>query len=789
PDPVEIAVRTRVGGADRIVVLLESPRPLDGPTIAPVLDTLAERLSALPDVRRVEYRVDTQLQSALQREAPGRALLYFDSTQLAGLAHRLSPEQIRAALATPSPDTMAAERALFPRLGTDPLGVLAPFAAVLERALGGIRLRIADGYLTLPGGSGFVLLVEPERPLGDLGGARALVSGIARVLRDTEQSNAFRSLGGVRLVAVGRPISLLGAIDTIRSDALRVGAASAITAFLLLLILFRRPLAPLILVGVMLYGLAVTGAVAYLVVGSVSVIAWVFVAVLIGLGDEFAFYIAAHYWITGDPSLPRDSALASAIRRPARGLLFSCLAMSGAMLSLAVVSYPVMSQLAWLAALGMLLLLAASVVVLPVALSYTAPARHPHSLWLRGMAAVHRMGRRPRRVLVGWALLLLALVAGATRLRFEPHPWKVALRGNRGTQELERARRLLGVWPSPIMMVSAGATQEEALERDRQAVAELDPIGARAGIATIESLSRWLPSAEQQRGSIAYLEAHAPQLSPARFERNLNGAMAASRGGRERITPVYRAAVRRLLEWEPREITVAELARWGLDSLIARHLVHHKGRYLAVSYLYLNRFPWSAGVIPRFEETLRLGGGPALARARFVGDALRGSSQPAILRRDLIRTTLVGLSLVALVLAVQFRRWKPTLLCLVPLVCAVAAALGLMGMLGIELNVLTLSLSPLLVGLSIDDAIHIMDRLEREEAVGDILTDSGAAMIITTLTTTGGLACLVFAKYPGVAELGLVGSFGIVVALGASLQLLPALHAMGRRNAVRPLRN
>jgi predicted RND superfamily exporter protein len=777
PDSVEQAVRTLLGGADRIVVLLEVGRPAQAAEFGPLLDTLAARLAALPGVRRVEYRVSSGMLGVLEREAPARVLLYFDSTQLGGLVRRVGRQHIRSTLARAAPDSSPAMPAgLFGAPSADPLGVLAPAAAVLERALGGVRLRIADGYFALPGRTGFVLLVEPAHSLGELGGARALVAGVRRVLTETERSLPHPA--GIRLLAVGRPVSVLSGLESIRADGLRVGVASGITAFVLLLLFFGRLSAPLILMGTVLFGLVVTAAVAHLLVGSVSVIAWVFVAVLVGLGDEFAFYIASHYWITGDPSLPRAAALASAIRRPARGLLFAGLAMAAAILSLAIVSYPVMAQLAWLAALGVLLMMAAGFFILPVALSYTPPARRRETRWFRSLGWIHRLGARPTRTLVVWSVLLAGFLFGASRLHFEPHPWKVVLRGNPSTRELERARLLLGVWPSPVMMVSAGRNAEEALARDRAAVEELDPIARRAGVVTVESLSRWIPPAEQQRGSIAYLKANAALLSPARFERELAAALEDEPGGAGRLSPEYRAAVGRLLRFETETIDLAQLRRWGLDSLIARHLTGSGGQHFAVSYLYLERFPWTEGVMTRFENTLTLHGGTALAAARFVGDAVGGSSRAGILRRDFVRATLLGLSLVALVLALQFRRLKPTLLCLVPLVCGVVAALGLMGLLGIELNVLTLSISPVLIGLSVDDGIHIMERLERRESTRQVLEDAGAPMIITTLTTGGGLACLGLARFEGVAELGLVGGFGILVALAASLHLLPALFAL-----------
>ena len=108
-----------------------------------------------------------------------------------------------------------------------------------------------------------------------------------------------------------------------------------------------------------------------------------------------------------------------------------------------------------------------------------------------------------------------------------------------------------------------------------------------------------------------------------------------------------------------------------------------------------------------------------------------------------------------------------------------------MGLLGIELNVLTMAIAPLMVGLCVDDGIHLVERLDRGEPGLDVLRDSGAAIIITTLTTVTGFACLGFARFPGVRGLGAIGAIGILVALAASLQLVPMCHAMLKRAAAR----
>ena len=93
-DPVELAVRQLVGGADRIVVLLESDSAMEPSIMVPVLDSIAARLSRAPGVRQVQYQIQPALRSFVETRAPAYVLFAFDTTQLGALAARLAPDSI-----------------------------------------------------------------------------------------------------------------------------------------------------------------------------------------------------------------------------------------------------------------------------------------------------------------------------------------------------------------------------------------------------------------------------------------------------------------------------------------------------------------------------------------------------------------------------------------------------------------------------------------------------------------------------------------------------------------------
>ena len=753
--------------------------------VGPLLDSLAGRLSRLPGVRRVEYRLDPGVRRFLEGDAARHLMLYFTPDELDTLGQHLSRSYIERALLktgepirrTPLAVALGVER-------TDPLGVVDPVLMRLRAMRGLPQIKLVDGYFAVPDQQAFFLLVEPEGTLGGIAGARDRARAIQAVLDQARGDPALQPmLKGKRLIALGRPVAVLEGFNAALGDARRVVVASTFIVLGLLLLLLRRVVAPLFIIGTVLFGIALTTAVASLLFGSVGVVSWVFIAVLIGFGDEFALYVLTHYWITAPRGSNRAQALAAAIRRPGPGILLGGLTTAAAFVCLVVMSYPAVVETAWLSTIGLVLVLGAAFTVLPLALSFTEPGRESGSRWYRWTGLGHQLGRnRPVAWIGGWAVVVIGFLGLATRVRFELHPWKLASRGIPVTRELEQLSQRLGASFTPFLMVSSGRTPEEALARDRAAVRVLDSIGPAAGIAGIVSLSRWLPAKEQQLASAAFVRSHPEVFSAARFRRDFLAVASRMADPDTILTRRYLPAVSHYLV-PPDPVSLETLRTAGLGAFVDRHLQRAGNTWFVVSEVFPYKIPWIGGVVERFTAAIAAANGPALAQVRFTGESLRGATHTAMLRRDMLLATGLGVALILLLLILRFRRLTPILVCLLPMVAGLSVVLGVMGLFGIELNVLTLPVVPLLAGLGSDDGIHIVDRLERGEPLADALAETGTPMTITTLTTIGGFASLGLARFPGLGTAGLLLALGLIVCLAASLQLVPLVYQVLRRTA------
>lgn len=151
----------------------------------------------------------------------------------------------------------------------------------------------------------------------------------------------------------------------------------------------------------------------------------------------------------------------------------------------------------------------------------------------------------------------------------------------------------------------------------------------------------------------------------------------------------------------------------------------------------------------------------------------------------LVKSQFVTLGIVylamALVLWVIFSSIKVALIALVPNIITTASVMGAMGLLGIPLDLMTLTIAAVAMGISVDDTIHYVHRYleENQRGRGDAVRTTnlsvGYALIYTTLIIVLGFASLVLSDFVPSILFGLLTSAAMVVALLTDITILPVL--------------
>jgi hypothetical protein len=157
----------------------------------------------------------------------------------------------------------------------------------------------------------------------------------------------------------------------------------------------------------------------------------------------------------------------------------------------------------------------------------------------------------------------------------------------------------------------------------------------------------------------------------------------------------------------------------------------------------------------------------------------------SLFRSQILTLGAVFLAIVLMFLAL-FRSLRIALIAITPNILSAAIILGLMGWAGISLDLMTITIAAITIGIGVDDTIHYVHRFEYEfrrdhdywAAIRRCHATIGRAMYYTSVTVMLGFSVLALSKFVPTIYFGLLTGLAMLVALVANMTLLPVLLAM-----------
>lgn len=153
------------------------------------------------------------------------------------------------------------------------------------------------------------------------------------------------------------------------------------------------------------------------------------------------------------------------------------------------------------------------------------------------------------------------------------------------------------------------------------------------------------------------------------------------------------------------------------------------------------------------------------------------------LYRSQILTMGVVFIAIMLMFGVLFRSVRIAMIAIVPSMLSVGVVLGVMGWAGIPLDIMTITIAAISVGIGVDDSIHYIHRYQQEIAVdGDphaamqrSHASVGRAMFYTSVIIIAGFGILALSNFIPSILFGLLTGLAMLMALSSNLTLLPLL--------------
>lgn len=170
-------------------------------------------------------------------------------------------------------------------------------------------------------------------------------------------------------------------------------------------------------------------------------------------------------------------------------------------------------------------------------------------------------------------------------------------------------------------------------------------------------------------------------------------------------------------------------------------------------------------------------------QVHLTGMAVMYNNMLQSLFRSQILTIGVVFFAILLMFIVLFRSFKIALIALIPNIISASFILGIMGWAGIPLDLMTITIAAISIGIAVDNSIHythrFIDEFEQRKdywaSVNACHSSIGQAIYFTSITVTLGFGLLALSSFIPTIYFGVLTGFAMLVALFANLSLLPIL--------------
>ncbi len=593
----------------------------------------------------------------------------------------------------------------------------------------------------------------------------ALVKAVRQVMVRHEGPDFRMHLAGMAVVEER-------VVNETRADLSRFMAIALLVVIVVLYLVLRRVSGVVLpLVTVVLSLVSTLGTMVLLKI-PLSLTTEILPTFLLTVGVCYSVHILVIFFQRLGLGVSREEAIAYALGHSGLAVLIASLTTAGGLFSFAWAEVAPVGELGVVGPLGVLLAMAFSVVLLPALLAVVPlrgdgrSVRPKHALLGRLVVGCgEHSARRPWTVVAIWVVALVLSAVGATRLRV--------------------ANDYLTWFPEGDPLRAATVL----VDRELRGAVTLEAIvetGEENGLHAPELL-RQIEKLATENQSIRHGDLFIGKtLSLVDVLKETHRALNENRPASYAIPDSRPLVAQELLLFE----------NSGSDDL--EELVDRQFSKARISM----KIPWANWMLyPEFLEKMRrhieaiLGDDVRFHLTGFSAVMARAASTFIL---TMARSYVLALLIITPLMIFLLGSLGRGVLSMAPNLAPVLLTLGVMGWLGIDLDMSTLLIGGIIIGLAVDDTIHFMHRFNRYyldtgdpyRAVRETLETTGAAMLFTSVVLAAGFLVLTVAYMVAVVVFGFLCGFATVIAFLADVTLAPALMILvtrGRPPSIRRL--
>jgi len=630
-----------------------------------------------------------------------------------------------------------------------------------------------------------------------------------------------REVPGLNVGLTGQPVLDYDQMMQSEKDATLASVVSLVLCALIFIYGYNETGRPVKATICLVVGLAYTLAFAALTIGHLNILTVTFVPMLIGLGIDYGVHLITRYEEELRHGKTEEAAMTKALVFTGQGIFTGALTTAGAFLAMAFTNFKGIQEMGIICGGGLLVCFIPMMTLLPVMLlrgrqnvmdhraTEDAARARIENIWLQ----------RPALVLGITAGLCVAALFEARKVHFDYNLIKLQ---SPSLSSVVFAHKLVDLADKSLLygaVIADSLTNAVDLEKKiirLPMVAEIEPPFYDDFLADQTPKLRLVGEIKQQVATLAF---NPPDLRPVDvydLSRTLYGLYGYLGNALDEVGTNEPALTRQLVALRQAIEDLRKTMLVGDTSALEEHaqklaqfqqalfsdligtfqFLQHQddsapvrvedlppavhNEFVGVTgKLLLQVYPkndvWERDNQEKFVTTLRT------VDPNVTGTPVQLYEYETMMKDSFVQAAWYSLTAIALMVLFHFRSVGAVILSLLPVAIGTLWLAGLMGWLGIPINLANIMTLPLVIGIGVTNGIHILNRFAEERTPGILSRSTGKAVLVSGLTAIAGFGSLMLSKHHGLYTLGCLMATGIATCMIAGLTFLPALlNLLGR---------
>lgn len=143
--------------------------------------------------------------------------------------------------------------------------------------------------------------------------------------------------------------------------------------------------------------------------------------------------------------------------------------------------------------------------------------------------------------------------------------------------------------------------------------------------------------------------------------------------------------------------------------------------------------------------------------------------------RDSKKILIMAFLCILFFVFLDFRNWRKSAMVMFSILAGVFWTIGVLYLLRIKLNLYNMVMIPAVMGMSVDNSIHVYHRYEElgRGSLSKVLSTTGIAAMLASLTNAAGFVGLAFTTHGGLRSMGVLAVIGVACSVITTLVFMP----------------